>query len=127
MKIHQIQLAVSQHDIDELGHVNNVTYLRFVQEAAKAHWESTATPEQLSRFCWVALRHEIDYLKPAFLHDELMARTHVAAFEGVRSIRVVEISHETKILCRCITQWCMLDATTMRPMRVPQEIVNLYI
>src|ERR1022692_4365943 len=38
----EIVLPVEPADLDQLGHVNNVTYLRWVQEAAVAHWTAVA-------------------------------------------------------------------------------------
>ena len=34
----EMAVAVEPGDIDALGHVNNVTYLRWVQDVAVAHW-----------------------------------------------------------------------------------------
>ena len=39
-----LPITVEASDIDELGHVNNVVYLRWVQEIATAHWQAAATP-----------------------------------------------------------------------------------
>ena len=45
-EIFELPRAITPDDIDELGHVNNVVYLRWVQDVAIAHWSSAATPEQ---------------------------------------------------------------------------------
>ena len=34
------KFVVSPSDIDQLGHVNNVVYLRYAQDAAVAHWHA---------------------------------------------------------------------------------------
>ena len=34
----ELRIAIQPADIDRLGHVNNTVYLRWVQEAAVAHW-----------------------------------------------------------------------------------------
>ena len=60
-------------DNDMYGHVNNVVYLRYAQEAAVAHWRARATDEYVRTFVWVVRRHEVDYLKPAFPDDKLEA------------------------------------------------------
>ncbi len=71
--VHQFEFRVSPADIDRLGHVNNVTFVRYVQDAAVSHWQSVAPPDVQSAVVWVCRRHEIDYLKPAFA-DELLGR-----------------------------------------------------
>ena len=40
----ELAISVAQADIDEHGHVNNVVYVRWVQEVATAHWRTAATP-----------------------------------------------------------------------------------
>jgi len=50
-----------------LGHVNNVVFLRWVQDAAVAHWFAKATQEDQESLFWVVLRHEIDHKHPAYL------------------------------------------------------------
>ncbi len=57
---------VEKSDIDDQGHVNNVAYLRFVQNVAVAHWLDITNAGQRQKYTWVVTRHEIDYKKPAF-------------------------------------------------------------
>lgn len=66
------QITVTEPDIDELGHVNNVVYVRFVQEVSAAHWAAAAPKALQEKYLWVVLRHEIDFLKPAFLGDGIL-------------------------------------------------------
>ena len=65
----EVPIAVLPADIDELGHVNNVTYLRWVQQAAVAHWRTLASAADQARFSWIVVRHEIDYKMAAHLED----------------------------------------------------------
>ena len=44
---------VSASDIDEQGHVNNVSYLHWVQDVAIAHWFKAATDGQKARYSWM--------------------------------------------------------------------------
>ena len=45
----ELPLKIQSSDIDELGHVNNVVYLAWVQDVAIAHWNFLTTPEQRDR------------------------------------------------------------------------------
>jgi acyl-CoA thioester hydrolase len=121
------RLTVKSSDIDELGHVNNVVYVRYVQEVAAAHWLNTASSELQDRYAWVVLRHEIDYRNPAFLNEEIIGQTWVGEYHGARFDRFVKlISAKTdKILAEAKTSWCMLDVKTMRPTRITQEILDI--
>jgi len=123
---HLHPIKVVETDIDDLNHVNNIVYLRYVQEAAGSHWY-TVVPEELSaQVIWVVRRHEIDYLKPAFLGDELTVKTWVDNFTGVTSDRHCEILRGNELLARSRTLWVSLDANTKRPKRIGEEIARLF-
>jgi len=51
-----LKIEVRPEDIDELGHVNNVVYLGWVQLVAATHWNLLSTDEIRSKNIWVALR-----------------------------------------------------------------------
>lgn len=121
-------IKVGVNDIDTLQHVNNVVYLGYVQEVAQAHWDTIASDEMKKKYSWVVLRHEIDYKNPAFLGDELVARTWVSSCEGVRSTRNVKLyqSVSGKLVVETKTIWCLLDAQTMRPKRIEQDIIDIF-
>ena len=72
-KIFEYPITILQSDIDEQGHVNNIIYLKWVQEAAIAHWTSVANTQMLEDNLWVVSRHEIDYLKSAYFDSKLIA------------------------------------------------------
>ncbi len=120
-----LPITVAPDDIDELNHVNNIVYLRYVQDAAIGHWK-TVPQEIASQIIWMARRHEIDYLKQAFLGEELVAKTWVDDFVGVKSIRHCEILRGEEVLARSVTHWISLDAQTLRPKRITEEIVKQF-
>ena len=120
-----LAIDVRPEDIDELGHVNNVVYLGWVQLVAATHWNTLSNPEIRSKNIWVALRHEIDYVSPAFLGDEIRGYTWVSTLEGAKSIRHVEFYLGEKCLAKAKTNWCLLDAGTLKPKRIGQDIKTL--
>ena len=68
---HEITVEVAPEDIDELGHVNNIVYLRWIQDVATAHWRAAAPPDAVDAIAWVVRRHEIDYRHPALPGDRI--------------------------------------------------------
>ena len=120
----ELPIPITPADIDELGHVNNVVYLRWIQDAAIAHWRSLATAEQQAELVWVAVRHEIDYKRPAVLGDRILARTWVGTADAVRFERHTEIIRESdrKLLARGRTLWAPIDRTTGRVTRVNDDV-----
>lgn len=119
-----LAVAVQPADIDALGHVNNVVYLRWVQEVAGAHWGAVAPPEDQAALVWVVRRHEIDYHAPALPGDKLRLSTWVGPAEGITFERFTEIARvaDGKVLARARTLWCPLNARTGRPVRVTPEL-----
>jgi len=121
---YELQITVHEEDIDRLGHVNNVVYLRWVQEAAIAHWSVLASAEERSRLLWVVVRHEINYKRSARLEDKVIARTWVGRAEGLSFERHTEIvrADDGKVLARARTLWCPVDAETLRPVEPGEEV-----
>lgn len=115
---------VTAGELDERAHVNNVVYLQWVQDAAAAHWTNLAPPGAVTQVAWVALRHEIDYLSPAVLDDEIVIRTWVGVANGLSFERFTEIRRrdDDRLLARARTLWCPIDARTGKPQRVSAEV-----
>ena len=73
---------------------------------------------------FVVRRHQIDYLRPAFLGDELRIETRVI------EIGVATCNRQTKIvrekdglpLANAITEWAYIDLARGRPIRIPADI-----
>jgi len=126
--IYNYHVAVTIADIDELGHVNNIVYLRWVQEAASSHWAQLSNDIINKKYVWVVMRHEIDYLHPALLHQELEINTWVGKNEGAKSQRHTEIYNSVtgKKLASAVTTWCLLDAQSKRPKKIEEDILSLF-
>lgn len=120
----ELIIRIEPSDIDELGHVNNVTYLRWVQEVAVAHWKASSDASDQAALWWVVLRHEIDYKQAAHLGDEIIARTWVGRASRLRFERHTELlrSSDRKLLARARTLWCPIDARTGKPTSVSPAV-----
>ncbi len=118
---------VTTDDIDAQGHVNNVAYLRWIQDVAVAHWLKAATDEMQSRFSWVVVRHEIDYKKQAFDGDPITADTWVGEWTRVTCERFTEIRRGEDLLVRSRTLWCMIDKTSARPAKISRVLIELFL
>ena len=120
----EVPITVSAADLDRLGHVNNVVYLRWMQDAAAAHWETAAGPGLRAAVSWVVTRHEIEYKAPAFEGERLVARTWVGEVRGATWERFIEIRRagDERLLARGRSVYAALDAATGRPRRVDGEI-----
>lgn len=116
--------VVQASEIDDQAHVNNVVYLQWVQDIALTHWRTVASPDAQATLGWVAMRHEIDYLRPAVLGDEIHVKTWVGHAEGLsfeRRTEIIRVSDD-RLLAKARTLWCPVDLKTGRPRRVSPEI-----
>ena len=128
MEIFEQYRTVTSNDLDELMRVNNVIYLQWIQEIAKAHWESITTKEQQNKNIWVVLSHHIEYKSAAVLDDPIYLKTFVTKSEGVTSTRIVEMYHEksNQLIVKSQTNWCLLDRETKKPKRISPEIAQVF-
>ena len=115
--------------IDDRDHVNNLTYLQWCVDAAQSHWEQNASEEIRKSFVWYVLKHEIDYRSSAYEGEELEVETWVTSSEGVRSERCYKVlrKKDAKVLVEAKTLWCLLDAKTLRPTKITEEIRTLFM
>ena len=123
------RFKVPSSAIDNLGHVNNVTYLQWCLEAAEAHWISKTDASLRNRYVWVVLNHQISYKNPAFIGEELEIETWIDSHKGVKSerhYRIVRLQ-DGKTIIEAKTLWCLLDGDTRRPTKIPQEIADLFL
>jgi acyl-CoA thioester hydrolase len=124
----EIEIEIRPEDIDALGHVNNVVFLRWVQEAAVAHWSALTNEIQKAEVVWVVARHEIDYKKPALPSDRVVARTWVGGgsrYVFERHTEILRVADEI-VLARARTLWVPVDPASGRPRVVSREVRTLF-
>ncbi|MCF4101213.1 acyl-CoA thioesterase [Gillisia sp. M10.2A] len=127
-EIFEQSIKVSKEDLDENEHVNNVRYVQWIQDIAKAHWETRADAVIQENYFWVVIRHEIDYKQQAFLDDELLIQTFVAEHTHVTSQRMVNILNKKtrKVLIQAKSTWCLMDSKTKKPVKISEELLRVF-
>jgi acyl-CoA thioester hydrolase len=120
-------VAIQPADIDHMGHVNNAVYLKWVQEAVIDYWRSVAPPDAVAGHLWVALKHEITYLKPTFLQDNVVAEVIAERMEGARAMFTTIVRRGEEVLSEIKSSWCCLDAASLRPARLARDIVGRFV
>src|SRR5512137_2739528 len=107
--VYAFAFSVPQEAIDENGHVNNVYYVQWMQDAAVRHYEfiGGVLPMQALGATWVVRSHHIEYLAPAFAGDEIEIRTWVVNVRRVRSLRRYEFVRRSdgRLLSKGETDW----------------------
>lgn len=119
-------LDIRPEHIDENEHVNNVVYVGWLQDVGTAHWNARFDEDTRTRWSWVALRHEIDYLRPIQPGaTDIVARTWVGDPQGPRFARYVRIEDaEGRVCAQGISEWCLVDSKSLRPHRIPADMIG---
>ena len=123
----RLEMTAPASDVDDLGHVSNVAYVRWIQDAAVA--ASTACGYDFAAYkalgaVFVVRRHEIEYLSPAFGGDRIALFTWVESYRGVSTIRRTEIARvgDGKALVSAVTRWILVGTDDGRPKRISREM-----
>jgi acyl-CoA thioester hydrolase len=124
--IYRYDLTVTEDMIDANGHVNNVEYVSWMQDAAVRHSEhSGATPAMKAiGAIWVARSHRIEYLKPAFGGDHVSVLTWISGFRRVQYLlkyQVVRLEDDA-VLARAESYYLFVDAKSGRLRSIPAEV-----
>lgn len=123
---HYFPIKILPADIDFMGHVNNARYLSWVQDAVLSHWNKLAPPDAVAERAWVALKHEITYRKPAFLEDDVIATVVLESIKGARAFYETIVKRGEEVLAEVKSSWCCIDASTLRPARIGEEIATFF-
>ena len=119
-----LTITPTPSDIDELGHVNNAAWVRWMQDVATGHWAAVASAEHQAAYVWVVTRHEIDYLGNVGPGEGVTARTWISdPPKGARFDRNMEFLNAAgKVVVRAKTTWALIDRASGRLARVRDEI-----
>lgn len=122
-------ITAGPDDIDELGHVNNAVWVRWIQEVAVAHWNAVAPPEHRDAYIWVVTRHEIDYRGNVVEGETVTGETWVPEPpRGARFDRHMRFTGaDGKVKVEAVSTWAMLDRATGRLVRVRDEIAAPFL
>jgi acyl-CoA thioester hydrolase len=122
--------TVAPRDVDLLGHVNNVVWVRFVVELAAAHADALGAGFEATRALggiWIVRRHALVYHANVPLGAKIRESTWISSLRGALSLRHARFESEAGVLLvEADTEWAYVDATTLRPRRVPAEVRARY-
>ena len=124
---HYFDIGIEEADIDFMGHVNNASYLKWVQNAVLSHWNRFAPPEAVAAHVWVAIKHEITYRRPAFLNDKVVAMVVLNRVRRESAFYQTVIRRGEDGLAQVTSRWCCLDARTLRPTTLASDIVDRFL
>ncbi len=124
---HLFAIRIDPADIDFMGHVNNASYLKWVQDAVIDHWRALAPAEAVAQHLWVALKHEITYRRPTFANDTPIAHVVLEKVQGARAMYQTVIKRGEDVLAEVHSSWCCIDAETLRPARIARDLIDRFL
>jgi acyl-CoA thioester hydrolase len=129
--IYEHRVRVPIETIDEDGHVNNVHFIRWMQETAALHTRSKGWSVERCRSLgatWVVRSHYVEYLQPAFADEEIAIQTWVADFRKIRSRRRYKFVRvkDQAVLARAETEWVFMDIETKKPRSIPIDFIQTF-
>jgi acyl-CoA thioester hydrolase len=121
------EIAIVPRDIDDMGHVNNAVYLRWVQEAIVDYWQHISSADAQEELLWVAIKHGIVYRTPLFINDEVDALVTATGTRGPRASFSTDFRRGEEIAAEVRSSWCCVDAVTRRPQRIAHDIAQRFL
>ena len=128
---YRLPVHVTAEMVDLQRRVSNHEILRIFSRAASMHsaslgWDLDAY-RKLGAW-WVVRRHEVDYMQPARLDDELVCYTWPSGLGKARAMRrhVLERPDDGVVIARGLNMWALIDVETERPRRIPQEVIDSF-
>jgi acyl-CoA thioester hydrolase len=129
-RLHEYEITVDRSAIDANGHVNNVEFVWWMQDAAVRHADAsgcTAATREAGA-TWVARSHHVEYLRPALPGDRVKVQTWVADFRRAFSMRRYRFlrAADGTLLSKGETDWVFVDVKSGRPRSVPDDIKSMF-
>lgn len=125
------RLVVHPGALDANGHVNNVQYVQWMQDAAIRHADGVGCTRLTTAHAatWVARSHRVEYLRPAFAEERIAVLTWVSGFRRVRSLRkYVFVREDDGVrVAQGETDWVFVDAASGKPVAIPEDVVAAFV
>ena len=110
-------------DVDMLGHVNNIRYLAYFENARIDHLFSIAGMGRFDEIGLIIAHAEIDYKSPAEFRDELRIDLRTASVGNSSWVYEYEVFNETKsrVVASGKTVQVAYDYETEKSIPIPNE------
>ena len=124
MARHIFRCPLRWADMDAYGHINNVAFLRYLEEARIDFMFRLAPSEGDASFAGgsVVARHEIDYLRPlVHRHEPVIVETWVEDIAAASMTVRYEVKDEDAVYARAATVVVPYNLAEQRPRRITAE------
>lgn len=118
IKLYEKEILITEKSLDEIQHVNNIEYVKWVEMIAIEHWELLKNRTAYKDYIWFMVDHLIQYKKQAYEGQKLLIRTYPLQPNGVRQPRKVEFFVDGELIADSLTHWVLIHPETKRVTRL---------
>ena len=124
----RLTLPVRTYDIDFAGIVNNIVFVRWLEDLRLAMLDvHLPINEQIAAgFAPAILKTEIHYRRALTLQDEVNGRIWVERMRRVRYTLRAEITSGDTLVATARQQGCFVAIKTKRPIAIPKQLVESF-
>ena len=126
---YKVKQKVRFSDLDAMQHVNNATYLSYLEEGRIGYFNHILNlPKNYLDFGAVVARIEINYLQPLIIGDEIEILTRVSKLgnksSDVENMIIVEREGNKIVAAEAVTKLVSYDFKKFISVPIPEEIKN---
>lgn len=125
----ELPIRIKTYDIDFVGHVNNIVYVRWLEDL-RLHLLDTYFPLEPMRqegLVPIIVNTHLHYKRGILLSDhEVMARMWIREFGRATFYLDAEFAVKDDVCCTAWQRGAFINATSMRPMRVPRGLADQF-
>ncbi len=124
-----VPFTVRSYEVTANGVVTLSNICNYFQEAAGIHADYLnfdINQLQEKGLTWVLYKMQVKVQRYPKRWDKVLVRTKPSAGDGIRAFRDYELlDNNENRLAAAVSQWMVLNTKTKRPVRIPDEILNL--
>ncbi|MBN2364609.1 MAG: acyl-CoA thioesterase [Calditrichaeota bacterium] len=130
MKIFTVNFRVRSYECDSYGHVNNATYLNYLEFARmSALFEKGFSLDSMKKngYLVVIRRIEIDYKFPLYMNDEVFIKTFASEARKTSGTFTQQIfrAENNQLAAEARVTWVFIDQGG-QPISIPAEIQEAF-
>jgi acyl-CoA thioester hydrolase len=124
----RVPLRVKPYDIDVLGIVSNIVYVRWMEDLRLAMLDAYLPLDQqmADGYLPAILKVEIDYKRAIQLHDELVGVMWLSGLKKLRYEVTAEFLANGQLAAIGRQEGCFVSLKTKKPVRPPARLLSMY-
>ncbi|MFC5542825.1 MAG: thioesterase family protein [Bacilli bacterium] len=122
----QMELPIQAYDIDAMGIVSNLVYVRWFEDLRMEFLNATYSLTEMmkSNITPILMRTEVDYRKPLTIFDKPIGRCWLVESGNSSWEMAFEIKSGDKLYCKGIQKGCFFDLEKKKVTRIPQQLIS---